>query len=101
MLHETSIEDGKEIFLQKNKKQEKELTFYAIRGLIHGIYSRVLPSTSTTPTNCLPVKRRAPPSSRIPRARVTAVSKRERSGDQLSNFVSRPWQAGRRMRILN
>ena len=38
MLHETSIGDGKEVFLQKNKKKEKELTFYAIRGLIHGIY---------------------------------------------------------------
>ena len=55
MLHETSIGDGKEVFLQKNKKKEKELTFYAIRGLIHGIYWSAtfdFDNRKTTATNC-------------------------------------------------
>lgn len=38
MLHETSVGDGKEVFLQKNQNKVKELTFYAIRGVIHSIY---------------------------------------------------------------
>ena len=54
MLHETSIGDGKEVFLQKNKKKKKNLHFTqeeASSTVFTGVLG-VPPSTSTTTTNC-------------------------------------------------